>query len=335
MTATLASVLVRRGYADPAAARAFLEGALPGHDPAAARRHGRGRCDDPGRRRGREADLRPRRLRRRRDLRDRARGLPASRARRRPRLAPAVPVRGGIRARRPDDLAKLAEDGVELVLTVDCGITAVAEVAEARTARARGRRHRPPPPRRRVPRPAPSSRRSRATTRSPASAAPRSCGSSPRRSSAPDHPFLDRHLDIVALATVADVVPLVDENRALALAGLRRLAQTQKPGLQLLMRVAGVDPAACNEGAIGFSLAPRINASGRLGRPEAALALLLSDDARRGEAAGRAARGSQPGAAGGRGEDPARRDRRDRVVARAAPPPPRVRRRRARTGTRA
>ena len=92
------------------------------------------------------------------------------------------------------------------------------------------------------------------------------------------HPFLDRHLDIVALATVADVVPLVDENRALALAGLRRLAQTQKPGLQMLMRVAGVDPAACNEGAIGFRLAPRINASGRLGRPEAALALLLSDD---------------------------------------------------------
>ena len=44
------------------------------------------------------------------------------------------------------------------------------------------------------------------------------------------------------------------------------------------MRVAGVDPAACNEGAIGFRLAPRINASGRLGRPEAALALLLTDD---------------------------------------------------------
>src|SRR5204863_246840 len=83
---------------------------------------------------------------------------------------------------------------------------------------------------------------------------------------------------IVALATVADVVPLVDENRALARAGLRRLAQTQKPGLRALMRVAGVDPAACDEGAIGFRLAPRINASGRLGRPEAALELLLTDD---------------------------------------------------------
>ena len=63
-----------------------------------------------------------------------------------------------------------------------------------------------------------------------------------------DHPFLERHLDIVALATVADVVPLVDENRALALLGLRRLAQTQKPGLRALMRVAHVDPAALRRG---------------------------------------------------------------------------------------
>src|SRR5262249_59207247 len=79
-------------------------------------------------------------------------------------------------------------------------------------------------------------------------------------------------------ATVADVVPLVDENRALALVGLRRLAQTRKPGLRALMRVAHVDPAAVDESAVGFRLAPRINASGRLCRPEAALALLLTED---------------------------------------------------------
>jgi single-stranded-DNA-specific exonuclease len=95
----------------------------------------------------------------------------------------------------------------------------------------------------------------------------------------PRHPFLERHLDLVALATVADVVPLVDENRALARLGLRRLAQTRRPGLLALMRVAGVDPAACEESAIGFRLAPRINAAGRLGRPEAALELLLTEDA--------------------------------------------------------
>ena len=75
-------------------------------------------------------------------------------------------------------------------------------------------------------------------------------------------------------------MPLVDESRALALAGLRRVAQTQKPGLRALMKVAGVDPAACDESAIGFRLAPRINASGRLGRPEAALELLLTPDDR-------------------------------------------------------
>jgi single-stranded-DNA-specific exonuclease len=75
-------------------------------------------------------------------------------------------------------------------------------------------------------------------------------------------------------------VPLVDENRGLALLGLRRLAQTQRPGLRALMRVAHVDPASIDESSIGFRLAPRINASGRLCRPEAALALLLTEDER-------------------------------------------------------
>jgi single-stranded-DNA-specific exonuclease len=88
-----------------------------------------------------------------------------------------------------------------------------------------------------------------------------------------------RHLDLVALATIADVVPLLDENRALALAGLRALARTQKPGLQALMRAAGVDPATVDAGACGFRLGPRINAAGRLGHPRAALELLLTDDA--------------------------------------------------------
>ncbi len=88
-----------------------------------------------------------------------------------------------------------------------------------------------------------------------------------------------RHLDLVALATIADVVPLVDENRALASAGLRALARTQKPGLQALMRAAGVDPATVDAGACGFRLGPRINAAGRLGHPRAALELLLTDDA--------------------------------------------------------
>jgi single-stranded-DNA-specific exonuclease len=87
-----------------------------------------------------------------------------------------------------------------------------------------------------------------------------------------------RHLDLVALATIADVVPLVDENRALAAAGLLALARTQKPGLQALMTAAGSDPAAIDASAVGFRLAPRINAAGRLGHPGIALDLLLTDD---------------------------------------------------------
>ena len=86
------------------------------------------------------------------------------------------------------------------------------------------------------------------------------------------------YLDLVALATIADVVPLLDENRSLAIAGLRALARTQRPGLQALMRNARVDPAAVDAAAVGFRLAPRINAAGRLGRPDAALELLLTND---------------------------------------------------------
>src|SRR5207247_11561 len=95
----------------------------------------------------------------------------------------------------------------------------------------------------------------------------------------PGNEALTRHVDLVALATISDVVPLVDENRALALAGLRALARTPKPGLRALMRSARVDPACVDEGAIGFRLAPRINAAGRLCRPGAALDLLLTEDA--------------------------------------------------------
>lgn len=86
------------------------------------------------------------------------------------------------------------------------------------------------------------------------------------------------HLDLVAIATVADVVPLLDENRAFVAAGLRRLARTSKPGLRALLKASRVDPARVDAGAIGFRIAPRINASGRLGHPGVALELLLSDD---------------------------------------------------------
>jgi single-stranded-DNA-specific exonuclease len=94
----------------------------------------------------------------------------------------------------------------------------------------------------------------------------------------------DADLDLVALATVADCVPLVGENRRLVREGLRALASTRKPGLQALMEVARVDPSGLDASAIGFRLAPRINAAGRLHRADAGLELLLTADVQRARA---------------------------------------------------
>ncbi len=93
-----------------------------------------------------------------------------------------------------------------------------------------------------------------------------------------DPALADEDLDLVALATVADVVPLHDENRALVRAGLRALRTTRKPGLRALMDVARVDPSGLDATAIGFRLAPRINAAGRIARADAGLELLLTHD---------------------------------------------------------
>lgn len=88
-------------------------------------------------------------------------------------------------------------------------------------------------------------------------------------------------LDLVALATIADVVPLLDENRMLVRRGLRALAGTAKPGLRALMKVARVDPSRVNERSVAFGLAPRLNAAGRLYRADAGLELILTGDSAR------------------------------------------------------
>jgi single-stranded-DNA-specific exonuclease len=88
----------------------------------------------------------------------------------------------------------------------------------------------------------------------------------------------DDDLDLVALATIADLVPLRGENRRLVRAGLRALASTGKPGLRALMRVARVDPSDLDARGVGFRLAPRINAAGRLHRADAGVELLLTED---------------------------------------------------------
>ncbi len=88
--------------------------------------------------------------------------------------------------------------------------------------------------------------------------------------------------DVVAIGTIADMVPLVGENRALATIGLGRLRSAPRPGLAALMEVAEVKPGAVTAGAVGFRLAPRLNAAGRL--EDASLALELLDCAGRAEA---------------------------------------------------
>jgi single-stranded-DNA-specific exonuclease len=275
---TTASVLIRRGYADPDSAGAFLSGEQPGHDPfllgdmAAACEAIRGAVAE-GKRICVHGDY---------DVD----GICAT------ALALLVLRELGAEASwhlpsrfdegygvRTETLARLAEEGCGLVLTVDCGITAVEEVAEAKRLGLEvvvTDHHRPGETLPDCP---------LVATRPSEYPFPELCGTGVvyklgQALLGPESPLLARNLDLVALATIADVVPLVDENRSLAIAGLRSLARTQKPGLRALMRAARVDPAAVDSGAVGFRLAPRINAAGRLGHPRSALELLLTEDKR-------------------------------------------------------
>jgi len=272
-----ASVLVRRGYGDPDEARAFLAGEQPLHDPfllgdmseaveriRAAVREGKRICvhgdyDADGicatvlavlvlRELGAVVEWH----------------LPS-------RFDEGYGVSG-------QTLERLAEEGCGLVLTVDCGITAVDEVRRARELGLEvvvTDHHRPADELPACP---------LVATRPSTYPFPELCGTGVvyklgQALLGADSEALRRHLDLVAVATIADVVPLVGENRSLAIAGLRTLARTQKPGLRALMKVARVDPAAVDAGNVGFRLAPRINAAGRLGHPGAALELLLTEDA--------------------------------------------------------
>ncbi|HET8951907.1 MAG TPA: single-stranded-DNA-specific exonuclease RecJ, partial [Solirubrobacteraceae bacterium] len=183
---------------------------------------------------------------------------------------------------------RLAQRGTGLLVTVDCAITAVEEVARARAAgmdvivtdhhspRADGHLPDAPIVHPRIGEYPCPDLCAAAVAHKLARALLEASGEDPR--------LAEEDLDLVALATVADVVPLVGENRRLVRQGLRRLASTRKPGLRALMDVAKVDPSTIDAGAIGFRLGPRLNAAGRLYRADAGLELLLTEDKERARA---------------------------------------------------
>ena len=130
----------------------------------------------------------------------------------------------------------------------------------------------------------------------------------------------DRDLDLVALATIADCVPLRGENRRLVREGLAALRRTERPGLRALMRVADAHPGAVDEHTVAFRLAPRINASG----PHGARRRRAGAAAHRGPAIAprrspTSSTGSTPSAATPRRASPSRR--RPRSPSRASSPP--------------
>ena len=102
----------------------------------------------------------------------------------------------------------------------------------------------------------------------------------------PIRPWLESCTDLVALGTIADVMPLQMENRYLVTSGLRLLNQGQRAGIRALKRVAGVEGKPVGVGAINFILAPRLNAAGRLGDASTGVELLTTKD---GATAGRLA----------------------------------------------
>ncbi len=89
---------------------------------------------------------------------------------------------------------------------------------------------------------------------------------------------VEENLDMVAVGTVADIVPLISENRVLTSLGLERLRTTANPGLRALMEVAGVEPSSARATHIGFALGPRLNAAGRLGDARIGVELLTTAD---------------------------------------------------------
>jgi single-stranded-DNA-specific exonuclease len=171
------------------------------------------------------------------------------------------------------NVEKLAQRGTSLLITVDCGITAVAEVALARelgmdvvvTDHHQAGDELPDCP----------------ILHPELSGYPFAslCGTAVAwKLACALGADADADLDLVALATVADVVPLVGENRSLVKRGLVQMRRAERPGIRALLEVSKCEPTRLDESDLAFRLAPRINAAGRLYRADAGVELFLTED---------------------------------------------------------
>ncbi|GAB4312669.1 MAG: single-stranded-DNA-specific exonuclease RecJ [Candidatus Sumerlaeia bacterium] len=183
-------------------------------------------------------------------------------------------------------LKQLADGGARLVITVDNGISAVEEIAYARSRNLdvivtdHHQTHPPLPQARAIVNPNQPGCTYPCKVLSGVGVAFKVAHAllmTLRPGSDEAREFLKDQLDLVALGTVADVVPLIGENRILVKHGLRRLALTRKAGLRMLMDVAGLRTSHLTSSAISFMLAPRLNAAGRTDDPHAAFELLTTD----------------------------------------------------------
>lgn len=184
-----------------------------------------------------------------------------------------------------EGIQRLADRGTELLVTVDCGITCATEVeaAQANGIEVLVTDHHSPPER--LP--------DCPILHPVVSGYPfgELCGTGVahklavalRSKAGLGDEASEEDLDLVALATVADMVPLLGENRALVRRGLVVARRARRPGIGALVAASGSDPELLDEGDLAFRLAPRVNAAGRLYRADAGVELFLTTNAARAE----------------------------------------------------
>lgn len=179
-------------------------------------------------------------------------------------------------------LNNLKETGTTLVITVDCGISAVKEIQAVR-----GHldiivtdHHQPPPelpPALAIINPKQPGCVYPGKDLAGVGVAFKLCQALWQHYHGTDNNFFD-YIDIVAIGTIADIVPLTGENRVLVKLGLNRLITTDNPGIKALLEVCGLTGKVIDSGSVGFVIAPRLNAVGRVSQAATGVELLLTND---------------------------------------------------------